>query len=74
VFVGRYGPSLAAKALKKTIPLWVLFIAVQWVDVLWSVFVLMGIEKVRMVPGVTATNFDPKSLLQMELPIVTRSM
>jgi hypothetical protein len=56
VFVGHYGPSLAAKALKKTIPLWVLFIAVQWVDILWSIFVLMGIEKVRIVPGITATN------------------
>src|SRR5216684_6212030 len=56
VFVGHYGPSLAAKALKKTIPLWVLFIAVQWVDVLWSIFVLLGIEKVRIVPGITATN------------------
>jgi hypothetical protein len=56
VFVGHYGPSLAAKALTKTIPLWVLFIAVQLVDVLWSIFVLMGIERVRIVPGITATN------------------
>jgi hypothetical protein len=56
VFVGHYGPSLAARVLKKTIPLWVLFIAVQWVDVLWSIFVLLGIEKVRIVPGITATN------------------
>ena len=30
MFVGHYGPSLAAKALKKTIPLWAVFIAVQW--------------------------------------------
>ncbi len=56
MFVGHYGPSFAASALKKTIPLWVLFIAVQWVDVLWSIFVLLGIEKVRIVPGITATN------------------
>jgi len=54
--VGHYGPSLAAKAIKKGIPLWILFIAVQWVDVLWSIFVLFGIEKVRIVPGITATN------------------
>jgi hypothetical protein len=56
MFVGHYGPSLAAKALKKTTPLWVLFIAVQLLDVLWSIFVLFGIEKVRIVPGLTATN------------------
>src|SRR5258708_24902072 len=56
MFVGHYGPSFAAKALKQSIPLWILFIAVQWVDVMWSVLVLLGIEKVRIVPGITATN------------------
>jgi len=56
MFVGHYGPSLAAKAAKNSIPLWVLFIAVQLLDVFWSFFVLFGIEKVRIVPGITATN------------------
>ena len=56
MFVGHYGPSLAAKAAKNPIPLWVLFIAVQLLDVFWSIFVLLGIEKVRITPGITATN------------------
>jgi hypothetical protein len=56
MFVGHYGPSLAAKAAKNSIPVWVLFIAVQLLDVFWSFFVLLGIEKVRIVPGITATN------------------
>ena len=56
MFVGHYGPSFAAKALKKSIPLSVLFIAVQLLDVFWSIFVLLGIEKVRIVSGITATN------------------
>ena len=56
MFVGHYGPSLAAKAINKTIPLWVLFLAVQWMDVCWTVLVLLGIEKVRIVPGITAAN------------------
>ena len=56
MFVGHYGPSLAAKAARNSIPLWVLFIAVQLLDVFWSFFVLLGIEKVRIVPGITATN------------------
>ena len=56
MFVGHYGPSFAAKALKKSIPIWVLFVAVQLLDVFWSIFVLLGIEKVRIVPGITATN------------------
>jgi hypothetical protein len=29
----------------------VLFLAVQWMDVVWSVLVLNGVEKVRIVPG-----------------------
>jgi membrane-bound metal-dependent hydrolase YbcI (DUF457 family) len=56
MFVGHYGPSLAIKSLRPAIPLWLLFIAVQLVDVAWAVLVLLGIEKVRIVPGITASN------------------
>lgn len=48
--------SFAAKKLDNSIPLWVLFIAVQLLDVFWSPFILLGIEKVRIVPGITASN------------------
>ena len=30
MFIGHYGVALAAKPIRKTIPLWLLFIAVQW--------------------------------------------
>ena len=56
MFVGHYGPSFAAKSIETKIPLWLLFIAVQFVDVLWGIFVLLGIEKVRIVPGITASS------------------
>lgn len=56
MFVGHYGPAFAAVAAKKTIPLWIGFIAVQLIDVLWAIFVLVGVEKVRIVPGITLTN------------------
>lgn len=56
MFTGHYSASFAGKAADKRIPLWVLFIAVQLIDVLWSIFVLLGIEKVRIVPGITASN------------------
>jgi hypothetical protein len=56
MFVGHYGVSFAAKRVEDTIPLWVLFIAVQFLDVLWAPFILLGIEKVRIVPGITASN------------------
>src|SRR2546427_5935245 len=56
MFVGHYGVSLAAKRGDRSIPLWVLFLAVQLLDVGWGVFVPLGIEKVRIVPGITASN------------------
>jgi hypothetical protein len=56
LFVGHYGPSFAGKAIENRVPLWLLFIAVQFVDVLWGIFVLLGIEKVRIVPGITASS------------------
>jgi membrane-bound metal-dependent hydrolase YbcI (DUF457 family) len=56
MFVGHYGVSFAAKRFEKSITLWVLFVAVQLLDVFWSPFILLGIEKVRIVPGITATN------------------
>ena len=49
MFIGHYGPALAAKAVVKTVPLWVLFVAAQWVDFLWAGFVIAGIEKARIV-------------------------
>lgn len=59
MFVGHYGPSFAIKTLRPAIPVWLLFIAVQLVDVAWAVLVLLGVEKVRIVPGITASNpFD----------------
>jgi hypothetical protein len=57
MFVGHYGVSFAAARRKDApVPLWVLFIAVQLLDVAWAPLVLLGIEKVRIVPGFTATN------------------
>ena len=59
MFIGHYGPSFACKAWKPVVPLWILFVAVQLVDIVWAFLVLLGIEKVRIVPGITATNpFD----------------
>ena len=56
MFIGHYGISFAAKAVKPVLPLWLLFLAVQLVDVFWAILVLLDIEKVRIVPGITATN------------------
>jgi hypothetical protein len=53
MFIGHYGPAFAAKPAEPRLPLWLLFIAVQFMDVCWSLLVLSGIEKLRIVPGFT---------------------
>ncbi len=55
MFVGHYAPSFA---LRRTggVPLWVLFLAVQFVDVLWSLLIIAGVEKVRLIEGFTAAS------------------
>jgi len=56
VFIGHYAPALVLHRARPSIPLWVLFVATQAVDVLWGVFVLTGIEHARVVPGFTESN------------------
>ena len=56
MFVGHYGVAFGAKPLTPVVPLWVYFIAVQWLDVVWSILVLLGIEKLHIVPGFTQAN------------------
>src|SRR4029453_12610475 len=54
MFVGHYSVAFAVKSERNRIPLWVLFVAVQFLDYVWATFVLLGIEKLRIVPGFTA--------------------
>jgi hypothetical protein len=54
VFVGHYSVAFAARSGRNRIPLWVLFIAVQFLDYIWATLVLLGIEKLRVIKGFTA--------------------
>ena len=59
MFIGHYSASLIAKAVDPRVPLGVLFVATQIVDIAWSIFVMTGVEETLLVPGFTATNdFD----------------
>jgi hypothetical protein len=55
MFAGHYGISFLAKKVEPTLPLWALFLVVQFLDLLWAVFVPLGIEHYRIVPGITAS-------------------
>src|SRR6266436_4393346 len=54
MFVGHYSVAFAVKTERNRIPLWVLFIAVQFLDYIWATLVLLGIEKLRVIKGFTA--------------------
>jgi len=56
MFVGHYSVAFALKSEQNKIPLWVLFVAVQLLDFIWAPLVLLGIEKMRIAPGITAAN------------------
>src|SRR5438093_7376012 len=54
MFVGHYSVAFAAKSDRNKIPLWVLFVAVRFLDYIWATLVLLGIEKLRVSKGFTA--------------------
>lgn len=54
MFIGHFGVGLAAKKIDSKPSLGTLFLASQFIDLLWPLFLLMGIEKVQIEPGNTA--------------------
>jgi hypothetical protein len=54
MFVGHYSVAFAAKTEGNRIPLWVLFIAVQFLDYVWATLVVRGVEKLHVIRGFTA--------------------
>jgi hypothetical protein len=59
MFIGHFGIALGAKKAGPAIKLGTLFIAAQFLDLLWPIFLLLGLEHARIVPGNTAfTPFD----------------
>jgi hypothetical protein len=53
MFIGHYAVALAAKEASPRTSLGTLFIATQFIDLLWPLFVLLGVEHVRIAPGAT---------------------
>ena len=57
MFIGHFAPAFAAGAISPESPrLGTLFVAAQLVDWAFFLFVLAGIEDMRIVPGITAMN------------------
>ena len=54
MFIGHFGVGFAAKKVDNRPSLGTLFLAAQFLDLLWPVFLLTGLEKVTIDPGNTA--------------------
>lgn len=54
MFIGHAAVALAAKPLAPRTSLALLLAAAFWVDMVWPVFLLLGIERVKIDPGNTA--------------------
>lgn len=53
MFIGHFGVGLAAKKLTPRTSLGTLFLSVQFVDLLWPIFLILGWKQVRIDPGNT---------------------
>ena len=54
MFIGHFGVALAAKKVAPRTSLGTLVMAAQFVDLLWPLFLLLGVERVIIAPGTTA--------------------
>jgi hypothetical protein len=53
MFIGHFAVGFAAKRVAPEIKLWQALLAASFIDVLWPVFLILGIETVAIEPGVT---------------------
>ena len=53
MFLGHFGVGFGAKAAAPKTSLGTLFLAAQFVDLLWPSLLLLGLEKVEIAPGIT---------------------
>jgi membrane-bound metal-dependent hydrolase YbcI (DUF457 family) len=65
MFIGHYGAAYAAKTVAPKAPLAAYFLAVQALDVLFSVFVLGGVEHLEIVHKYTS--YNPYRLYDMPI-------
>ncbi len=53
MFLGHFAVGFGAKAIAPRASLGTLFLAAQFIDLLWPTLLLLGVEQVRIVPGLT---------------------
>ena len=51
MFIGHFAAGMAAKKLQPSISLGTLFLAAQWLDLLWPTLLILNVEHVVIAPG-----------------------
>lgn len=54
MFIGHFGVGFGAKRVAPRVSLGTLLLAAQFIDLLWPTLLLLGLERVRIAPGVSA--------------------
>lgn len=59
MFIGHFGAGFASRKFENTASLGTYFMAAQWIDLIWPILLLLGIEKAEIKPGnTTVTPLD----------------
>ena len=53
MFIGHFGAGFAGKKFSKPASLGTYFMAAQWIDLIWPILLLLGIEKIQVKPGIS---------------------
>ncbi|MGQ0548986.1 MAG: hypothetical protein ACT4PY_04880 [Armatimonadota bacterium] len=56
MFLGHYGVAFAAKKAAPKVSFGTLVLSAQFADLLWPILLLLGLEHVRIEPGITAAS------------------
>ena len=54
MFIGHFAVAFAAKPAAPSVSLGTLFLACEWLDLMWPVFLFLGLERIEIRPGITA--------------------
>jgi len=54
MFIGHFGAGFAGKKFSKSASLGTYFMAAQWIDLIWPILLLLGIEKVEIKTGISS--------------------
>ena len=53
MFIGHFGVGFAGKKIEKSASLGTYFLAAQWIDLIWPILLLLGIEHAEIRPGIS---------------------